>query len=127
MRFDIVVVGGGIAGVSVAAELGAERSVLLLEREARLAHHASGRSAATFLESYGSLRIRALTRASRQGFDAMTAAGTPVLSPRRLLWVAAAENVAAVERLVAAEPVVRRIDPAEARFYCPALRPEWLA
>ncbi|MGH7895178.1 MAG: FAD-dependent oxidoreductase, partial [Candidatus Binatia bacterium] len=50
--FDVIVVGGGIAGASVAYFLG-ERGVgdiLLLEREAQPGHHASGRSAAVLAE-----------------------------------------------------------------------------
>jgi D-arginine dehydrogenase len=51
-RFEIIVVGAGIAGASVAAflaERGA-RDVLLLEREAQPAYHATGRSAAALVE-----------------------------------------------------------------------------
>ena len=46
--FDVAVIGGGIAGASVASAL-AERSksVVLLEREEQLAYHSTGRSAAT--------------------------------------------------------------------------------
>ncbi|WP_045538346.1 NAD(P)/FAD-dependent oxidoreductase [Gordonia sihwensis] len=68
--FDTIVVGGGIAGVSIAYELAAHRSVALVERESTLAYHTTGRSAATFLESYGNATVRALTRASRDFFVA---------------------------------------------------------
>src|SRR5690348_10625780 len=48
-RADVVVIGGGIAGLAALARL-AERGVrgLLLEREPWLAGHASGRNAAIF-------------------------------------------------------------------------------
>jgi D-arginine dehydrogenase len=62
---DVAVVGGGIAGVSAAAELADTHTVVILEQEDRLAHHTTGRSAAAFLETYGGPEIRALTRASR--------------------------------------------------------------
>ena len=68
--FDTIVVGGGIAGVSIAYELAAHRSVALVERESTLAYHTTGRSAASFLESYGNATVRALTRASRDFFVA---------------------------------------------------------
>ena len=51
-RFEVVIVGGGIAGASLAYFLG-ERGVtdvLLLEREQQPAYHASGRSAASVVE-----------------------------------------------------------------------------
>jgi D-arginine dehydrogenase len=62
---DVIVVGGGMAGVSIAYELAADRQVCLIEMESTLAFHTTGRSAATFLESYGGPVIRALTTASR--------------------------------------------------------------
>lgn len=69
-RFDVVVVGGGIAGVSVAHAVAQRgRRVLLLEREAALAHHTTGRSAALFFQNYGHRDIRALSRSSRPFFD----------------------------------------------------------
>jgi D-arginine dehydrogenase len=45
---DVLVVGGGIAGLSAAAALAGNMRVVLLEREALLATHASGRNAAIF-------------------------------------------------------------------------------
>jgi D-arginine dehydrogenase len=44
-----VVIGGGIAGVSVAYELAAYRRVILLETEASLATHSTGRSAVMYV------------------------------------------------------------------------------
>ena len=65
MSFDIVIVGAGIAGVTVAECLAPHASVCLLEREDHPGYHASGRSAAMFLEGYGNADVRALNRASR--------------------------------------------------------------
>jgi D-arginine dehydrogenase len=63
--FDVIVVGGGMAGVSIGYELAADRRVIVLDMEPTLAYHTTGRSAAMFLESYGGPAIRALTTASR--------------------------------------------------------------
>ena len=64
-NFDFLVIGGGIAGASVAAALSLQGSVAILERERHAGYHSTGRSAALFAEIYGSSLIRALTRASR--------------------------------------------------------------
>ena len=64
--FDTVVVGGGIAGVSAAWALARQgHDVALVEREASLAAHSTGRSAAQFLASYGGPANRILSAASR--------------------------------------------------------------
>lgn len=64
-RYDVLVIGGGIAGVSIGSAVAGARSVGLLEMESTLAFHTTGRSAAVFVESLGSEVIRALTRASK--------------------------------------------------------------
>src|SRR5829696_426444 len=61
---DIAVVGGGIAGASVAYELAATRSVVLLEAEAALGTHSTARSAATWIPGHGVAAVRALITAS---------------------------------------------------------------
>ena len=45
---DILVVGGGIAGLSVAGRLSKSANVTLLEAEENLGYHSSSRSAAAF-------------------------------------------------------------------------------
>jgi D-arginine dehydrogenase len=63
----IAVVGGGMAGVSAAYALAKHNSnphVILLEAEAQLAHHTTGRSAAQLILNYGAMPVRPLTEAS---------------------------------------------------------------
>lgn len=62
--FDVVIIGAGIAGASLAAEIGAEQSVLLLEMESIAGYHSTGRSAAFWTETYGGPSIQPLTSAS---------------------------------------------------------------
>ena len=62
---DVVIVGGGIAGASLGAELAARRRTLILEAEDQCGYHSTGRSAAFWLESYGGADVALLTGASR--------------------------------------------------------------
>jgi len=81
---DFLIVGGGIAGVSAAARLSELGSVLLVEAEDHLAHHASGRSAAMYEPNYGARPVVELSMASGDFFRA----GEGLLSTRGLLFLA---------------------------------------
>lgn len=92
--FEIAVVGAGIAGASLAAELvahGAE-SVVILEAEDRPGYHTTGRSAAFWEECYGGPDVVPLTLASgpwlREG---------GFLSPRGALYVGQGEDEATLD------------------------------
>lgn len=129
--YDLLVVGGGMAGVSIGYEMAADRSVGLLEMEPTLAFHTTGRSAATFLESYGGPQIRALTTSSRAFLENPpdTFESKP-LSPLPLLFVAP-EGRGEVLRQLQAEvsvlvPDVRLVEPDEALVLNPVLRPGYL-
>ena len=93
-NFDFTVVGGGIAGASVAYELARDRTVCLLEAEERPGLHATGRSAALFAPSYGGRAIRALTRASRAFFLAPPPgfSDTALLNARGCLYIARSDQ-----------------------------------
>ena len=64
-HFDVIIVGGGIAGASLGAEIAAKRRTLILEAEDHCAMHATGRSAAFWLAHYGGAPIIPLSIASR--------------------------------------------------------------
>ena len=66
---DILVIGGGIAGLSAAAVLSAHARVTVLEAEEQIGFHASGRSATMLHYALGDHLVRALTLASRPFFD----------------------------------------------------------
>ncbi len=61
---DTLIIGGGVAGLTAAAALAPHMQVTLLEAEDAFGHHASGRSAAQFLEGYGNTTVQALNTAS---------------------------------------------------------------
>lgn len=82
--FDIIIIGGGIAGMSAAAELSRDHKVCVLEREAAAGYHATGRSAATFVPTYGPPAFQALARNSEAFFTSADEQfwPAPLLSPR---------------------------------------------
>ena len=127
---DIAIIGGGIAGASVAAELALDHRVVLLEREPHAGYHTSGRSAALFTETYGNATIRALTVGSRAFLEEPGAgfAPDPLLTPRGALHVGThgqeaelAKTLETGSRLV---PSVRALTKAEALAMVPVLRPD---
>ena len=87
---DFLVVGAGIAAASVGYFLAPHGRVILLEREAQPGYHSTGRSAALFMESYGTPQVRALTMASRAFLESPPDgfAEHPVLGPRGAMMVA---------------------------------------
>ena len=50
-RYDIAIIGAGIAGASIAAEVAPHASVLVLEAEDQPGYHSTGRSAAYWSET----------------------------------------------------------------------------
>jgi D-arginine dehydrogenase len=126
-RAGVLVVGGGMAGVSAAAALSERLDVALIEREPQLAHHTTGRSAAAFIESYGSPEIRALTRASRAELEAVIEGEPALMAPRGQLWVGAVDrphHVGRLDALCAAVPALERLDADATVELCPPLDPE---
>lgn len=126
-RFDIAIVGAGMAGASLAAELapGGGR-IVLLEAEAAPGYHATGRSAAFWTESYGGPAIQPLTTASG---PALRAGG--YLTPRGALTIARAgqesELAAFAARFAALGVRVEQLDRAQIAARVPGLRSEWVA
>lgn len=127
---DWLIVGGGIAGASIGCRLAPHGRVLLLERESQPGYHSTGRSAALYWAGYGTPQVRALTAASRAFLVSPPAgfAEHPLVSPREVLIVAAADRLEALERMLDeihdTAPSARRIDGAAARERVPVLRPE---
>ncbi len=127
---DIIVIGGGIGGVSAAYELAGQRSsVLLLEAEEQLAYHSTGRSAALFISNYGPPSVRALSAASR-GFLMSPPDGFAehaLVRPRGILTVAEEGHEKDFTAFLADATGVQAISPDEALAKVPVLRRERLA
>jgi D-arginine dehydrogenase len=124
MIFDIAVIGAGMAGASIAAELAPHARVLLLEAEDAPGYHATGRSAAFWEECYGGPGVVPLTRASgaylaEHGF----------LTPRGALYIGRGEDAGAMAEFRASYDgtgvQIERLAPAALGAMIPQIRPEW--
>jgi D-arginine dehydrogenase len=125
---DYIIIGAGIAGSSVAYWLAPHGRVILLERESQPGYHSTGRSAAMFMESYGTPQVRALTRASRAFLENPPAGFSehPVLSARGAMMVATQGQDALLaeywETTNALSPSAELLDAGAACALVPALR-----
>ncbi len=115
---DFLVIGGGIAGVSVGAKLAALGRVMVLEGESALGYHASGRSAALFEQRYGLASTIALSAAGAEELRARD-----VLSDRGLMLVGDHDQAEAFARQTASMEMVD-IGVEAAREIVPILNPE---
>ncbi len=128
---DVIVIGAGMAGASVAYFMAPHARVLLLEREVQPGMHATGRSAALFSETYGSPQVRTLTRASRSFLEQPPAgfAAHRILEPRGATVVGRADEVDIVQAMYEAMRKHTRglvlQDAAALRAAVPVLRPEY--
>lgn len=123
----MLVVGGGIAGVSIAMSLAESASVLLVESEPQLGIHSTGRSAAMTNRTSGPLPVCALADRSRcflerppVGFSEV-----PLLHPRGLLWVGDRGTESLLETISAKAPeCTKRVSQRTCRSLAPLLRKE---
>jgi D-arginine dehydrogenase len=96
MKYDFAIIGAGIAGASLAAELANHGSVALLEAEDQPGYHSTGRSAALWHETLGGPLIQPLTTAS---FGALNDGG--FLQARGSMSVAGSQNVGLLDEMEA--------------------------
>lgn len=132
-RVDIAIIGGGIAGASLAFFLGQGLTVAILEAEEQPGYHATGRSAAEFVLNYNPPEIRALARAAKPFFDQPPEgfADIPLLVPRGGLVIAHEEDRDAFEAQFAdlqpRVPGLSRLSVEEAVAKMPLLDPATFA
>ena len=131
--FDIAIIGGGIAGISLAYFLSPYRSVVVLEQEGALGYHSTGRSAAEFTLRDNPPLVNALARASHgflmqppEGFAAV-----PLLIQRGSIILGTEDKTALVrERFETAKALgiaVEWLDEAAMLARAPMLNPAYAA
>ncbi|MCE8536050.1 FAD-binding oxidoreductase [Ruegeria pomeroyi] len=125
---DVLVIGGGIAGISAAAELAAHMSVLVLEAETAPGYHATGRSAAIFIRNYGNATLRALNAASAPFLVAPEGVSEhSLLSPRGEMLVATEAELPALDEYASGASGLEALTPAQAVELVPILRQDRIA
>lgn len=118
----ILVIGGGIAGVSIACELADSFDVTVLEAEKSLALHTTGRSAATWIGSYGPPNVRTFSEASLPWLlDPPIDVDGPLARDMECLWIGEAGHDD-IARLCA-DTGIELLTGAEAEKFNPVLRP----
>ncbi|MBX3566237.1 MAG: FAD-binding oxidoreductase [Sphingomonas sp.] len=119
MKYDVAIVGGGIAGASLAAEVAPHARVVVLEAEARAGYHSTGRSAAFWSESYGGPDIQPLTTASGPLLR-------DYLDPMGSLHIGRTDEGAAIDAFLkefeGSGVELKAVDP---HLMIPGLRAEW--
>jgi D-arginine dehydrogenase len=130
--YDIAIIGGGIAGLSLAYFLGARRSVAVLEREDALGYHSTGRSAAEFVLRYNSEEICKLAAISRGFLDAPPGgfSAVPLLQQRGGITIANAEKAGRLHAQFEADvrhAPLTLLAPGEAIEQVPFLDPAYVA
>jgi D-arginine dehydrogenase len=130
---DVLIVGAGIAGASVAAQLAGHCRVVVVEAETAPGYHSTGRSAAFFAETYGGPGVQPLSSASAGFLNAPPAgfADAPLVRPRGALHIADAANRSRLASFAAdfadSGVAVMPLDQAAARARAPLLADAWSA
>ncbi len=118
-HYDVLIVGGGIAGLSLASALAGSCSVALVEAEQELAYHTSSRSARQLIPSFGPEVVQQLTVRTLELMAAREAQlPEPVLTPRSFMLIGTEESVRAE-----ASGNMSAITHDRALELCPALVP----
>lgn len=128
---EVLVVGAGMAGASLAAEIAPYRSVLIVEAEDMAGRHATGRSAAFYDETYGGPGVQPLTSASGPLLSAPSQdmGGRSFLSPRGGLMLARASTAGLlstmVEDFAGSTVAMQRIGRGQLLDTITGLLPDW--
>lgn len=127
MDFDVIIVGGGIAGAGLGAEIAGKLRTLIIEAEDQCGYHTTGRSAAFWLAHYGGPEIMPLTLASAPLLEQGWPAGERSWLRRRGSLTIARNEVDLGDALAASSPVapLTEIKRRELEERIPGLREGW--
>lgn len=126
---DILVIGGGIAGISAAAELAADARVIALEMENQPGYHATGRSAAYFAPAYGNAVVRAITMSSEHFYRTPPAdfCDVELINHRDALFIARSDQLGEMTAMQAENSFLVQVSEDYARQRVPILAEGYVA
>jgi D-arginine dehydrogenase len=123
---DFLIIGGGVAGLSIGARLARHGKVVLLEAEDAVGYHSSGRSVTFSHYGIGGATVRALTADSRAFFQNPPDGFDPLAHVRPALFIANEAMLPALDELEritrSLTDAVERLDECDAARFCPALK-----
>jgi D-arginine dehydrogenase len=128
---DVIIIGGGIAGASLACFLSPHAKILIVEAEAHVGYHSTGRSAAFFSESYGGPVVQPLTVASKDFLFNPPShfAESALVRPRGALHVVRQDQQAIASDMLKdyarLSPDLHMVDKATVDQLAPMLKPDW--
>ncbi len=131
--FDVAIIGGGIAGLSLAYFLSLHRSVVVLERETALGYHSTGRSAAEFVLRYNAPEVCQLAAIAKDFFDSPPDGFSDIalLKQRGGVMIATAEKAKRLGEVFRAEigftPELEMLDEQDLLTRLPVLKPGYAA
>ncbi|MFT2213660.1 NAD(P)/FAD-dependent oxidoreductase [Rhizobium giardinii] len=131
--FDVAIIGGGIAGLSLAYFLSPHRSVVVLERETALGYHSTGRSAAELVLRYNADEVCALATIAKDFFDNPPDgfSDIPLLKQRGGVMVANPQKAARLAEVfragLAFTPELEPLEEEELLQRAPILKPGYAA
>ncbi|AUW59868.1 FAD-dependent oxidoreductase [Sphingobium sp. SCG-1] len=129
--YDIIIIGGGMAGASLGAEVAADARVLILEMEDVAGYHATGRSVAFWTESYGGPGVQPLTSASGPLLENPDTefSNTSFLAPRGAIHIGRSKDADLTDnfmlRFEGTDVALDRLDAVALAQRIPGLRAEW--
>ena len=126
-QFDVIVIGGGIAGISAGAGLAETQRVLVIEAESQPGYHASGRSAAYFAPAYGNAAVRLMTADSQDFYQSPSVEfAQDLLKPRGSLFLARQNELDLLEDMAVIQPELERWSAEAIRAQVPIIHSDVL-
>lgn len=120
---DILIIGGGMAGISAGAMMAAEAKVHVLEAEPMTGYHSTGRSAAIFIRNYGNATLRALNALSVDFFETPEGVSDrSLLTARGELLLAREDELDVLRDYADGAEGLEHLTPSEAAGLVPILR-----